>query len=941
MHKSLKFILVIICFTQTFLFAQKTKLDLNQKLPADTQVITGKLSNGLTYYIRANQKPEKRAVFYLAVNAGSILESDDQVGLAHFTEHMGFNGTKQFPGNTLVDELEKKGIVFGREINAYTSFDETVYHVTLPTDDSVLFNMGLKILDGWAFGMLMTEKEIDKERGVIIEEWRTRVGSGDRLRKKTLPIELKGSKYVDRLPIGTLENLQQFTYASIRSFYKTWYRPDNMAMVVVGDFDPRVMEQMLKDFFEMNDAPSTPLQRPYYDIPDNKEPLIAIASDPEATSTRFSLNFKQAKSETITIGDFRNQLIRSLFTSMFNARLSEISEQKSAPFKSAYSYYSSYWSRTCDAFSNIYNCKEGKGLESFELALTELQLLAQHGFLESELLRAKSKIIDQYEQQAKEESKKESRGLAFGYGAHFLQNIPTTTANDYYILTQSLMEGIGLEEVNQLINEWIKNENITLNFTLPEKEGMAIPDKQDIMALFDKSKTTQTSPYVDNVSTLPFLVKKPKSGKVVKRNHNKEFDYVELILNNGATVVIKQTDFNNDKIILYASSFGGTSLYPDSLLVNASYASAVIRECGIGNYNTNAYKKFKYGKNFSIYPWIGTLSEGISAQSNGKDFELLLQNLYMIFEAPRKDKEVLDKNIDSWRSDINSQQSSPDFKFNLKSAQLKYPDDKRSIFALEEKHLSQMDLDQMYTIFRERFSNTGDFTFYFVGNIDIEKSIPLIEKYIGGIPSTKEKENFIDKSSPFAKGVVDETVYAGKDEKSKLTISTCLPFEWNENNLLAVSVLSNIVKIKLTEEIREKLGGTYGVGFSLSPQKFPQEKIYMNIQLGCEPKRVEELTTAIFAILDNIMANGPTAIDLEKAKKQLCRASELSEKSNQAWMNRLNSLYDKGDALMSLEEYSKRINALNIDDIKSAATYLKHDAYVRVVLMPESMQAEK
>ncbi|MBP7102204.1 MAG: insulinase family protein [Bacteroidales bacterium] len=934
----IKTIVIIVCFTQAIVLAQTTKIDLNQKLPIDTHLIIGKLSNGLTYYIRANQKPEKRAIFYLAVNAGSVLETDDQVGLAHFTEHMGFNGTKQYPGNTLVDELEKKGIVFGREINAYTSFDETVYHVTLPTDDSVLFNMGLKILDGWAFGMLMTEKEIDKERGVIIEEWRTRVGAGNRLREKTLPIELKGAKYVDRLPIGTLENLQQFTYASIRNYYKTWYRSDNMALVVVGDFDPIRMEQMLKDFFEMNDASATPLYRPYNNIPDNKEPLIAIATDPETTQTQFAINYKQPASETVTIGDFRRNIIHSLFTTMLNARLSEISEQKTAPFQSAYTYYSSYWSRTSDAFTNRYVCKEGKGLEAFELALIELQRLAQHGFVASEFTRAKDEIINRFEQQAIEESKKESRSFASAYGANFLKNSPITSSKDYNTLAKILMEGISIEEVNQLIHQWIKDENITVNFTLPEKKGMKVPTEKQILALFEKSKNTQTTPYVDNANSLPFLVKEPKSGTVVKRTDNKEFGYTEVLLSNGAIVIMKQTDFNNDQIVFNASSYGGTSLYSDNKLVNASYAAGIIRECGIGNYNTNAYKKFMYGKNFSIYPWIGTLSEGISGNSNGKDFELFLQNLYMIFEAPRKDQNVLDKNIDSWRTNIKTQQSSPDFKFSLRAAHLKYPKDKRSIFALEEKHLSEMQIDEMYSIFTERFNNAADFTFYFVGNIDIENALPLIEKYIGGLPSTQKKETWIDRSSPFATGVINETVYAGIDEKSKFTISTCMPFEWNTKNLLAVSLLNNIIKIKLTEEIRENLGGTYGVGFGLSTQKLPQEKIYMNIQLGCEPSRIDELTNAIFNVIDEIAANGPTAIDLEKAQKQLCRAREVSIKNNNTWLSWLNNLYDYKEPLMTLDEYSAQINALTIEDLKKAAIYLKHDSYVRVVLMPENMQ---
>ena len=927
---------VIICFVGFVLTAQN--IDLNQPLPVNSKVKIGKLDNGLTYYIQANQKPEKRAMFYIAVNAGSVLETEDQVGLAHFAEHMGFNGTKQFPGNSMVDQLEKRGIVFGREINAYTSFDETVYYVTLPTDDEELFNMGLKILDGWAFGMLMTGDEIDKERGVIIEEWRVRGGAGDRMRDKTLPIELKGSLYANRLPIGTLENLQQFKYSSIRNFYKTWYRPDNMAIVVVGDFDAEKMEKMIIDYFEMNNKPSTPLNRPYHAIADNKEPLIAIASDIEATSTSFSLNFKQPSVKTETVGDLRRSLSYSLFSTMFNARISEIGEQKTAPFLRGYAYYSSYWSRVNDALRLYFTAKENKGLQTFELALTEIKRLQQHGFVETELNRAKEELLSQYEKTAKEDSKRETRNIAFSYGANFLRNSPISSAEDNYKLAQTLLSGITLEEINKVINQWIKDENITVSFTMPEKKGMKIPVEKDFLALFEKTKKMNTTPYVDNVTTLPFLAKEPKAGKVDKRTDNSEFGYTELILNNGAKVIIKKTDFRNDQIMFNANSKGGTSLYPDNKLLNAQYSVSVVGYSGIGNYNPNELNKFMAGKNFTVNPWISTLSEGMNGNSTVADVETFLQYIYMVFEAPRKDKEAFEKRIDSWRTNINTQKNSPDYQFSLFNYNLKYPNDKRSIVQLEEKDLKLMNLDEMYKVFCERFSNASDFTFFFVGNIDMETFIPLVEKYIGGIPSTGKKENWIDRSAEFAKGVTDKTLYAGIGEKSNFSIATLKPIEWNDKNRLCVTVLNNIIRIKMTEDIREKLGGTYGTSFSLNQLLEPQQKLSMNISLGCDPLRVDELTTAVWGVLDDIMKNGPTEIDLDKAKKQLCSQREIAMKENGNWITWLSMLYNYDNKLVSLEDYKTQINALTVEDIKEFAKYLQHDEYVRAVLLPESMK---
>jgi zinc protease len=926
----------LICFVGFALTAQN--IDLNQTLPINPKVKIGKLDNGLTYYIQANQKPENRAIFYLAVNAGSVLETEEEVGLAHFTEHMGFNGTKQFPGNSMIDQLEKKGIVFGRQINAYTSFNETVYHVTLPTDDEELFNMGLKILDGWAFGMLMTDEEIDKERGVIIEEWRVYRDADERMERKTLPIELKGSQYAERLPIGTLENLQQFKHSTIRNFYKTWYRPDNMAIVIVGDFDAEKMEKMVIDYFEMNDKPETPLNRPTYSIPDNKEPLIAIASDVEATDFMLSINFKQPYKKTKTVGDLRRNFTYSLFTEMFGARIDEIGEKRTAPFQFGFSYYSRYWSRVNDAFTVFFWTKENKGLQTFELTLTEIKRLQQHGFLATELDRAKAELLSRYQRNANEDSKRESRSIASSYGSHFLRNSPIAGAEYNYNMAKELVGGITLEEINNIINQWIKDENITVNFTMPEKKNAKVPTEQDFLALFEKAKTINTTPYVDDVSVLPFLAKEPKAGKVEKRTYNEKFDYTELILDNGATVVIKNTDFKNDEILFHAYSWGGTSLYPDNKLVNAENAASIIGSCGIGNYNPTELSKFMAGKNFYVFPWTTDLGEGFDGRSTVNDLETFLQYIYMLFETPRQDKESFETQIDSWRTDIRQQKNSPDYKFSIFNYYLQYPDDKRTIVQMEEKHLKMLKLNEMFAIYKERFSNANDFVFYFVGNINMETFVPLVEKYIGGIPSTGKKEQWIDRSTDFAKGVVDKTLYAGIGEKTRVSIATNQPFEWNDKERLCVRVLMDIIDIKMTEDIREKLGGTYGVWFSLSPEAFPKPEISMDISLGCDPARVDELTTAIFGILDEIIANGPTETDLDKVKKQLCNAKEVAMKENRSWISWFDQLYDHGDKLLTLDEYKETVNALTIEDIQNVSKYIQHEEYVRAILMPEGIK---
>ncbi|MDR1739973.1 MAG: insulinase family protein, partial [Bacteroidales bacterium] len=885
--------LSIACLFICGLFLQQANAqqtyNLNDPLPVNPKVKIGKLPNGLTYYIQANKKPENRATFFLAVNAGSVLEDTNQIGLAHFAEHMGFNGTKQFPGNTLIDELEKKGIIFGRGINAWTSFEETCYYVTLPTDDTALFNTGLKALDAWGFGMLMSGAEIEKERGVIIEEHRLHLGASDRLRQKTWPIMLKGSLYADRLPIGTLKSLQTFKHNDIRSFYKKWYRTDNMAIVIVGDFDPAYMEQMLVDFFTMNDRPSTTLERPKYHIPDNKEPLVAIASDPEASGTSISLFFKQTQKEYKTYGDFRSQMLDELFSSMLNARFAELSEKKDCPFMYGYSFYGSFLSRTNEAFAVVSAAKENKGMPALELMLKEVRRVQQHGFLQSELERAKIEYLAGTERMAKEADKKESPNFCRSYAGNFLDEAPIYGDSLNHIFSSYFMNGIKLEEINALINKYITNENIVVNFTLQEKKGVKMPTEKDVLGMIEKTMKSEQKPYEDAQNAAPFLTKEPSGGKIVSKTDNAEFNYTEYKLSNGATVVVKKTDFKNDEILMRAFSPGGMSLYPESQYVNTVYGSYVINGSGIGNYSPTDLQKFMMGKNFSLWSNVGYYSEGLNGNSVPKDFEYFLQHLFMVFEAPRKDVETYERQIDEWRNQISMYANNPDVQFIIFSMKQQYPQEKMNPM-ITESDIKTMNLEEMYKIYRERFNNASDFTFIFVGNIE-EKDIALIEKYIGGISSTGKSETIKDIDTPLAKGLVDKTLYMGLEDKTAMQFKTEMPYEWNAENILLTNVLNKVISIKMTENIREKMGGTYGIGASLSFSKVPKAECGLSIRLGCQPERVDEITAEIWRTMDELIANGPSETDLNKAKEQLIREKETNLKENRTWVNYLNTLY--------------------------------------------------
>lgn len=934
------FSLLLLCLMfSTTMFAQnkEIQLNLNEQIELNETVRTGKLENGLTYFVKSNKKPENLIEFRLAVNAGSVLEEDNQVGLAHFLEHMGFNGSKHFPGNTMDDETKKAG----SWNNAYTSFDETVYMINLPKEH---LDLGLKVLDSWAYGMLLTGEEIDKERGVIIEEWRRSQGGEERMWNEIKKKMLQGSKYADRMPIGTLENLQNFKYSDIRSFYEKWYNSDNMAVIIVGDFNIDSMEQKVVDYFRMSPKTCTQTQRPYIAVPDNKEPIIAIASDKEATSTSVELCYKHPSKDVKTIADFREQhLVHGLFEVMFNDRLQEISEKKSCPYMYSYAYYGGFIGRNHSAYTTRISAKEGKLMESLELVMLENRRLQQHGFLQSELDRAKDELLESYDRSAKEESKTNSSSFADRLVYYFLENEPMPSADKKNEWAKALMEDITLEEVNALISKWITEENFVCTITMPEKKGIKVPTEENVLKLIEKCKKASTKPWIDNVKTEPFLAQEPKGGKVVSQNKNEKFDYTEYTLSNGAKVILKKTNHQNDQILTRAESKGGNSLYEDKDMMNVDFASSIVNSSGIGTYDNTQLMKFMKGKSFGLYSYISNIKEVIDGSCAPKDFETQLQYFYLVFTAPRIDKEVLASEVDKLKSRISMMKNDPESILYEKQYKAMYPNDKRNIYIPTEAQIKELNTDKMLKIFKERFSDASDFTFTFVGNIDEKTMLPLIEKYIGGLPSSngKNAEMWKDRSPDFAKGVVDETVYVGEAEKGITTIEFEHEFDYN-NDRLATDALSEVCYNKLFETIREELSGTYSPSFYLSYSKYPKSELYASYNLDCNPNTIDQLTQATFKVFDKIILEGISEEDLIKAKETLILNRKKSVENNYFWLNQILGSRFNGYEMQTLEEYTAAVNALTVEDIKKVAEkYLKHDEYVRVSLKPAAMKPAK
>lgn len=936
MKKLISFTGILIFLCTTFLAGQTTTIDLSTPVPVDPDVRIGKLDNGMTYYIRSNHKPEKRVELRLAVNAGSILENDDQQGLAHFMEHMNFNGTKTFPKNELIDFLQKTGVKFGADINAYTSFDETVYMLQLPTDDSALVEKGYQVMEDWAHNAVLDNKEIDKERGVIIEEWRLGLGAQDRMRKQYFPVIFKDSKYADRVPIGKVEVLKNFKHDALRQFYNDWYRPDLQAIIVVGDINPDQAEARIKAHFSGIKNPVNEKARTSFDLPDNKDPLIAVVTDKEATNNMVLLFYKHPLNTVKTLGDFRKFLMAELFTGMINDRFSEIAQKPESPFIYAGSNYGRFLARTKDAYLVYGVPKENQIDKSLSVILDENERVRRFGFTRTELERQKEDMLSNYEKLAKEADKTESMSLTDDYVQNFLNNAPIPGAKKRYKISKNLMPGITLEEVNALAGEFVTDQNMAMVVMAPQKEEVKVPAKEDLLKIVRDSKTTPLTAYVDNFKEEPLVDKNLPEAKVITKKEHSDLNYTELDLSNGVRVLLKPTTFKNDEILVSAYSPGGSSLYPDDKYPAANLTSQIIDMSGAGKFDNVQLEKKLKGKNLTIHPYIDDAKEGFTGSASPKDFETLMQLIYLYFDSPRKDTSAYKAFMAQMTNQLKFIRSNPIYCFYDTLYKTAYPGSKRLMVVPSMEQLNKINLDDTYAIYKDRFSDAGDFTFTIVGNFNVDSITPSIVKYFGNLPSTGRKESWKNVYPVFAPGITNLTFNKGTDPQTMVGIVMSEPIEWNPANLLELSMLKEIISIKMIEVIREKLSGVYSPQIMLSPDHYPYTNYQMVIMFGCSPKMADKLTKAVFSEIGKIRKKGPTEVDLQKAKETMIRTRETDLEKNNFWLGKIESVYYDNTDPVSVMNFKDRVNAVSVDELQKAATKLiKPDHYVRVVLLPE------
>lgn len=920
--------------------AAKANAITKSSIPVDERLTSGKLSNGMHYYIQKNAKPENRAELRLAINAGSILEDEDQLGLAHFVEHMAFNGTKNFKKSELVDYLESVGTRFGPDLNAYTSFDETVYMLQVRTDSTALFDKGMLILSDWANGVSFDDEEIDKERGVVESEWRSRLSPDQRMQNVYFPIMYQGSQYAERLPIGDPDIINNATYDVVKRFYKDWYRPDLMAVVVVGDVDVTEVEAQIKDLFGAIPASTNPRERTKFNVPKHEETLVSVVSDKEASFTNVQVMYKHDKIHTKTMDDYRNSLVRSMYNSMLGSRLEEISKQPDPPFLFAFSGYSGDVG-DMDVYRGFAFVPEGKAPAALETILTENKRVLAHGFTAGEFERAKKNMMEGAEKNFKEMDKTESNRIVMRYVYKYLDGIATPSPKQTLDLYNKYVPTIKLEEVNALASQWIRDESRVVVITGPEKEGVPLPEEGQVRAMLKEVQMKEVEAYKDDVIDEPFFTKELAAKPIIKTESYEDVGVEYLELANGVEVYLKKTDFKNDEILMSATSPGGSSLYDDDTYFSASNASSIVNEAGIGVFSPTQLDKMMAGKTANVRPYIGTLSEGFNGNASPDDMELMFQMIYKYFYEPRIDDEAFTSFVSKQQGLYKNLMANPQYFFSDYVGKKKYDNHPRAGFP-KESDWAKLDYKKAMEIYEDRFGDASDFTFSFVGNFDEKVIKEHIQKYLGNLPVLDREESWKDIGMRPVKGGLKDRIEKGEAPKTNVHMYFHGDYDYNKDNNYVMSSMIAYLRIKLREALREDLGGVYGVGVFGGGSKKPYENYGITISFNADPPMTDKLVQAAKDVIKKAMEEGPDEKDMTKVKETQRQGRIKNLKENRFWQRRINTEHEEGTSFedVLLKSYEAKVNGLTAAQIKSAiGTYFDYGNYIEIIMDPEPKDA--
>jgi zinc protease len=908
---------------------------LDQALPVDPAVRIGQLPNGITYYVRKNGRPEKRVALRLAVKAGSILEDEDQRGLAHFLEHMNFNGSEHFKPGELVAYLESIGARFGADANAYTSFDETVYMLDVPTDKPGLVDKGLLALSDFAARATLSDAEIEKERGVVLEEWRLGQGASSRIQRKQLPVLLHGSRYAERLPIGTPEVLRGFPPERVRAFHRAWYRPERMAVVAVGDVDPAAAEAGIRAQFKDIPKSAREAPLPVYDIPSHPQTLLSVATDPEARGSSVTLIFKHPRLPEKTVGDYRKTLVRSLFQSMVNDRLSERARRADAPFLGASSSGGSL-GQTLDTYVLSARVTDGGIVAGLEALVTEAERVRRHGFSADELERTKKTMLAAYERGYHERDKTESGSYAREYVSHFLEAEPTPGIETEYALVQELLPGIALDEVRDLTRTLVHDDSRVVLATAPEKEGLRAPTADELRAAVAAAAAAPVGPWEDTLAGRELLEKKPAPGRVAETRTIEALGVTVLTLGNGVSVWLKPTDFKNDQVLFSAYTPGGASMADPSELYEATVSPAAASEAGFGGKSPDDLGKLLAGKLANASPYVGGYTHGISGGSTPRDLETALQLVYLAFTQPNDRPETFEVLRKRLMAAVVNQAQDPEAVYSEKVREVN-TNGHYTARALKPADVAALSHQKSLAFYRRAFANAADFTFFFAGAFKVEDVTPLIAQYLGALPSKGARSSsFVDRGLSFPAKPVRARVEKGVEPKSQTALTFFADTGLQEMEMFHARVAASVLRSRLRDLLREELGGTYGasVGYSdLAPLRGYGTTA---ISFGSSPDSVAKLEQAALAEVARLQKEGPSADDVQKAQEIERRELETALKQNPYWLGSLQTVHMLGWDPTSIARRQKRIETITRDSLRAAfVRYFPLDRYTAVSLFPE------
>jgi zinc protease len=875
-------IILLICISFSG-FAQQS-----QQLPVDSKTRIGKLENGLTYYIRKNDLPKNRGEFYIVQKVGSILEEENQRGLAHFLEHMCFDGTKNYPNKTLIKYLEKIGVKFGENVNAYTALDETVYNLSnVPLTRETVLDSALLVLHDWSGFVSLKDSAIDNERGVIREEWRTRNTGSYRVMDGMIKEVFKNSQYENRLPIGSIDIVNNFPYQAIKDYYKKWYRPDLQGIIIVGDVDVDKVEAEIKTLFADIPASVNPAPRTRFQIPNNTSPIVSIQTDPEVQQIQLSMYCKhdalptEAKS---TINYYLLNVINDLTSTMINARLYELSKKPTPPFAGARAGYGEFIVTPAkDAWSVSASPRNNNETDiALRAIIRENERMRRFGFTASELNRAKTELLRSYETAYNERDKQKNDAYVNECVQYFLNNEPMPGIEFEYDLINKAMPNIPLEAINKVAQGYVTDTNVVFTVSGPQKEGVTIPTKDQILAIWDEVRKEKIEPYIDVVSNKPLLEKKPVTGKVIK-TEQKPFGYTQWTLSNGVKVLLKKTDYKKDQVIMNSYSPGGSSLVKDADVPSGSVVNEVVRLSGVGQFNSVELEKMLTGKIVSVSPSVSELSESISGSASPKDFETLMELTYLYFTQPRKDQDAFNSWVVRKKNQLENAAQNPMNSFvDTLMTVLTNRNPRGKRFNLDM--LSKVDYNKVMEIYKDRFADASDFTFFFTGNIEPDSVKRLVELYLGGLPSIKRKEHFKDLGIYPQKGIVKNNFNKKLQvPKSTIVVEYTGEIPYSLENIVLMDYVESILNIIYTESIREKEGGTYGVSVTGNLSKEPKQRFFFQIYFDTDPAKREKLTGIVYDEVKKLMADGPSDVNINKSKEFMLKKHQEDLAENGYW----------------------------------------------------------